>query len=526
MDVTNKRDNCSQYYHTSTRWGGILTNSKITWSAERWWYDLWDANPDFYIKIKDPQGNLLYSTNVIDDHNAPVSWNLKKQFIFLEEGSSIEIYDDDATSDSYGGNTIISVVEPGTYAWSNIKTQGTFTIEADPAIDAHWGMQRVYDFYKEKLGRNGYNNLGTMIYQFIDLYGETGDHELCNAYYSLDRNGIGYMVYGLGDGNEMTPVVALDIMGHEFSHSVTDFNGQGGLEYKSESGALNESFADILGTAIEFYTLKENANWEIGEDVMKFETNIRNMKDPKNARYIIREKFIQEFVMGFGLDDSTQLSTETWEVINGIDYTIPYAPQPDTYKGEHWEDTEDLSEENDNGGVHTNSGVQNYWFYLLSEGGAGVNDNGDSYNVKGIGIDKATQIAYRNLIFYLTPQATYEDAVDGSMSAAKDLYGEASSEQKSVYDAWCAVGLCNEKYEFINQDVNDISDDKFPNSYVKDEVLYILSKVDTEALIYDILGRRISTLSLKANEWSSTYIGTNKIVTIKTSEGAGKCLAR
>ncbi|NIW45715.1 MAG: hypothetical protein GWN30_13480, partial [Gammaproteobacteria bacterium] len=64
----------------------------------------------------------------------------------------------------------------------------------------------------------------------------------------------------------------------------------------------------------------------------------------------------------------------------------------------------------DNGGVHTNSGVQNYWFYLLSEGGSGVNDNGDAYFVTGIGIEEAAQIAYRNLTVYLMPGSDYPDA--------------------------------------------------------------------------------------------------------------------
>lgn len=525
-EVTDKRDNSMYYYHSSTRWGGVLTNIKITKSGQDWWYDIWDANPDFYIKIKDSKGTLLYKTSVKDDQKAPVSWNLKNKFIFLEEGSTIEIYDEDATNDSYGGNTTILVVEPGTYKWSNNKTAGSFTIEANPAVDAHWGMQRVYDFYKEKLGRKGYNNLGTIIYQFVDLYGETGDHEYNNAYFNYDNNGVGYMVYGLGDNLEYTPFVALDVMGHEFSHCVTSFNGQGGLDYESESGALNESFSDIIGTAIESYTLGEDADWTIGEKICKLNTNLRDMKNPKNAMRISREKYINSIVETMNLKDSTEIAPETWDKINSVDYTISYNPQPDTYKGKYWCNTDDVSEENDHGGVHTNSGVQNYWFYLLSEGGSGENDNGDTYFVRGIGIDKAVQIAYRNLIFYLTPQATYEDAVDGSMSAAKDLYGESSPEQKSVYDAWRAVGLYNKKYDYLFPGVDDIPENRSITSYIENGTLYVLSETDTEVYVYDILGRLINTMSVKANEWGSMNVESLQIVTIKASNYVEKCIAR
>lgn len=525
-DVTKKRDNSLIYSHTQTQWGGVLTNIKISWSAKEWWYDLWDTNPDFYLKIKDSRGNLLYKTNVKDDSSAPVSWNLKDKFIFLDEGSTIEIYDNDATSDSYGGNVVILKVEPGTYTWSNEKTSGTYTIEADPAIDAHWGMQRVYDFYKEKLGRNGYNNLGTRIYQFVDLYGETGDHEYNNAYFNYDNNGIGYMVYGLGDNIEYTPFVALDIMGHEFSHSVTSFNGQGGLDYESESGALNESFSDIIGTAIEFYALGKDANWTIGESICKLAINLRDMKNPKNAMCISREKYINSIVEIMNLKDSTEISSETWDMINSVDYTISNNPQPNTYKGKYWVNTDVTDDDNDHGGVHTNSGVQNHWFYLLSEGGKGKNDNGERYDVRGIGIDEAVQIAYRNLIFYLTPQASYEDAVDGSMSAAKDLYGESSIEQKSVYDAWCAVGLCMDKYEYLFQGIDDVTTNNHLSAYIEDEVLRIMSDIDTEVYVYDVLGRFIHSSSIKANEWNSVNIGSNKIMIVKTKEGVTKYLTK
>lgn len=95
----------------------------------------------------------------------------------------------------------------------------------------------------------------------------------------------------------------------------------------------------------------------------------------------------------------------------------------------------------DNGGVHTNSGVLNFWFYLLSEGKNGTNDKGFVYSVSGIGMDKAEAIAYRTLTTYLVPTSVYKDARTYSVIAATDLYGEGSNEVAQVNNAWDAVGV-------------------------------------------------------------------------------------
>ena len=157
-----------------------------------------------------------------------------------------------------------------------------------------------------------------------------------------------------GDGNaSWNPLVSLDIVGHEVSHGVTEYSA--GLVYSYESGALNESFSDIFGEAIENFATGSN-DWLMGEDIgVNPGSALRSMADP------------------------------------------PIKGDPDTYLGTNWR-----FDSADNGGVHTNSGVQNKWFYLMAVGEAGVNDNGQSYNVTGIGIDDAEAIAYRNLTVYLT----------------------------------------------------------------------------------------------------------------------------
>src|SRR5690606_1941265 len=110
--------------------------------------------------------------------------------------------------------------------------------------------------------------------------------------------------------------------------------------------------------------------------------------------------------------------------------------QPDTYQGVNW-----ATGTADNGGVHTNSGAVNYWFYLLAQGGSGTNDHSYSYSVSGIGLAKAAAIAYRTLTLYLTPTSQYANACSYSILAATDLYGASSAEVASVRNAWKAVGV-------------------------------------------------------------------------------------
>lgn len=522
-EATQFRDNCEHYQSPSSTFSGILTSITITKVSGNWWGNsLIDSDPDLYIKVKDSKGKLLYKTVVKEDTKFPVTWDLENHIIHIDELSTIEIYDEDYDSDDEGGSISLTKTEPGTYYWSNSKTSGYFTIKANPAVDAHWGMQKVLDFYSIKLNRNGYNNKGTRIFQFINPVGQCGEN-YNNAYATLDPNGIGYMVYGMGDGIQMNPVVSLDVMAHEFTHMVTNFNGNGGLNYVGESGALNESFSDILGTAVEFYGLGSKANWQIGEDVMVTYSDLRKMNAPKKSKAESKEKSIQAFLNVLGLDNASELPTEIIELINNIDENIGLSPQPDTYQGEYWIDTEDL--ENDHGGVHSNSGVQNYWFYLLAEGGIGTNDNNESYNIKGIGIENATKIAYRNLTFYLTPDATFEDAVDGSMKAAKDLYEDSPSILKTVYECWRAVGLHLDKYDKIynSNAIDDAINDEL-EIYSHEGFLYIKSSCSAPLIIVSTSGTLLYHTKISPDQETHINMSKENIVIVKVGDITRKVL--
>ena len=249
------------------------------------------------------------------------------------------------------------------------------------AVDAHWGAEKTYDYYLEKHARNSIDNKGFKLINMVHYGTSFG-----NAYWDGNR-----MVYGDGDGvNTKNPLVSLDIIGHEITHGLT-FN-TAKLVLQNESGALNESFSDIFGATIDWYARPDKANWKVGDEISPI---FRSLEDPSSTKH------------------------------------------PDTYQGEYWIPLNG----SDYGGVHSNNGVQNYWYYLLVQGGSGTNDLGKTFSVKGIGIDKAAAIVYRNLTVYMTSLSNFQDARFYSIQAAIDLYGSCSNEVESVTNAWYAVGV-------------------------------------------------------------------------------------
>ncbi|HNX07946.1 MAG TPA: M4 family metallopeptidase, partial [Bacteroidales bacterium] len=257
---------------------------------------------------------------------------------------------------------------------------GTNSYKDEVARDAHWGTEMTYDYFYNKFGRNSINNAGLKLVSYVHY-----DVNYVNAFWDGTK-----MTYGDGDAT-YSPLTTLDICGHEITHGLTEYTAN--LDYSNESGALNEGFSDIFGTGIEFYAKppSQTGNWTIGEQIG---SAFRSMSNP-----------------------------------NLYD-------QPDTYLGTDW-----YSGTGDNGGVHYNSGVLNFWFYLLSQGGSGTNDNGNAYSVTGITIAKAEQIAYRALTVYLTNTSQYANARTYTLQACTDLYGGCSQEMISTTNAWYAVGV-------------------------------------------------------------------------------------
>lgn len=271
------------------------------------------------------------------------------------------------------------------------------------ALDAHWGAMMTYDYWQQKHNRNSYNNAGAQIRSYVHV-----DNNYNNAFW----NG---SVMSYGDGscvsegcNGFDALTSIDVAAHEIGHAVTEFTAN--LAYQRESGALNEGFSDIWGAAVEHFakgngsdTNPTSAVWLIGDEIDRRSGSaaLRSMSNPTSQG------------------------------------------QPDTYGGTYWQNPNcgTPTQNNDYCGVHTNSGVLNYWFYLTVVGGSGTNDIGNSFNVSSIGMTKASAIAYRTLNNYLSSNSTFANARTGAIQAAVDLYGAGGAEEQAVTNAWHAVGV-------------------------------------------------------------------------------------
>ena len=303
------------------------------------------------------------------------------------------------------GNTDNPSPQPGpTTAGGGDVGMNSPTTEKEFGAQVHWGLDKSHYFYFDKFGRNGWNGTNGSINAFIYAYFtgtkncwlvDQSPHQ-SNASFNIGTGlvkvGSGDCYLGASDG-----FGALDIMGHEFTHGVTQNNGSGGLDYSGESGALNESFSDIFGEAIE--------NEGTGSN---------------------------DFKVGNDRSDGAALHMPIRSFTNPNEFD-----QPDTYGGTYWYTGSDESIR-----VHKNSGVQNFMFYLLSQGGSGTNDNGTAYSVSGIGIVKAYKIAYQALTSgYYTSNSTHADSRRAWVRAAADLFGNCSNEVVQAKNAWAAVGV-------------------------------------------------------------------------------------
>jgi len=270
----------------------------------------------------------------------------------------------------------------------NLFGNGSTSSRESAAVDAQYGTNVTWDYYKLVHGRNGIFGTGAGSFNRVH-YGSN----YVNAFWDGTK-----MTYGDGDGVNYGPLVSLDVAGHEMSHGVTENSAN--LTYSGESGGLNESTSDIFGTLVEFYA--NNAN------------------DPGD--YLIGEEFDLKNHVGFRRMDN---------------------PSSDGSSVNCW------SSGAGNLDVHYSSGIGNHFFYLLSEGSGtksigGVTHSSSTCNgstVTGIGRDAAGRIWYRALTVYMTSSTNYQGARTASLSAARDLYGAGSVQESAVAAAWSAVSV-------------------------------------------------------------------------------------
>jgi Zn-dependent metalloprotease len=275
-------------------------------------------------------------------------------------------------------------------------------------VDAHTYAGYTYDYYFKRFGRRGLDNQDIEILSIVhpvrrdDVRTQPASIVgalYLNAFYAGD----GLMVYGEGlptglrdnSGRNWNYLAGgIDVVSHELTHGVTEFTSN--LQYVGESGALNESFSDMMGTSVEFFFQEPGqgalrADYLLGEDVIT-PGGLRSMQSPAS------------------LGDPDHYS---------LRYTGPL----------------------DNGGVHINSGIPNHVYYLAIEGGRNRVSGITVQGVGGANREQIEKVMYRAFAFMMPPQATFADARRITLQSARDLYGAGGAPERALTQAWDAVGV-------------------------------------------------------------------------------------
>jgi Zn-dependent metalloprotease len=270
---------------------------------------------------------------------------------------------------------------PGTL----VRSEGQTPVSDQAVNQAYDGLGDTFNFYFDIYHRNSIDNAGLPLKAIVH-YGSNYD----NAFWDGQE-----MVFGDGDNIIFTGFTgAIDVIGHELTHGVT--GSEANLTYQGQPGALNESVSDVFGSLVKQFALNQTADkadWLIGAGILAKGIQgvaLRSMKAPGTAY------------------DDPKLGKD---------------PQPADMA--HFVHTTD-----DNGGVHTNSGIPNHAFYLVATA------------IGGNAWDKAGQIWYDTLIDHrLKTNASFASFAQMTILNAGARYGANSVEQKAVIDAWQTVGV-------------------------------------------------------------------------------------
>ena len=256
--------------------------------------------------------------------------------------------------------------------------------------EAYDGSGVTYDLYSNEYQRNSIDGNGMRLDSTVH-YRQGYD----NAFWDGEQ-----MVYG--DGDENMPAderlfnrftIAIDIIGHELTHGVTQFEAK--LQYFQQPGALNESMSDVFGSLVKQYQLQQLAS---------------------EADWIIGGGLLTENVDGVGIRSMKAPGTAYDDPVLGKD------PQPG-----HMSDY--VNTLSDNGGVHINSGIPNRAFYITA------------VELGGFAWERAGRIWYVTLKDKLTANSRFQDCANLTYQTAGELFGAGSLEQQAVKKGWAEVGL-------------------------------------------------------------------------------------
>ncbi len=274
------------------------------------------------------------------------------------------------------------------------------SVAADRVVaDAQANAAAAYHFYLSRFGRAGFDGRDTPVPVVVHPVSQAEWASLQTPYARYFGGAFwdGHLiVLGEGtppgatlDGRAWRPAArALDLVAHEFTHAVIDTSS--GLVYRHDAGALAEAFSDIMASAVEQAVRPQSDDDLIGEDAVS--GGLRSLAHPA----------------ALGLPDHASLRVE---------------------------------DDADNGGVHANSSIVSHAYYLAVRGG--VNET-SGVRVEGVGNAHRAEIEkafYRAFVYMLPQSATFATAREATIQAARDLYGEGSTAERALRQAWLAVGI-------------------------------------------------------------------------------------
>lgn len=320
--------------------------------------------------------------DLLDNNRSFGAWQVSGSQIVLEDASKSMFNSGQSNMPNDPVGAIITLSALGTspevqssFNYDFVSATG-LNFNNKTAVSGHWNSSKSYDYFKNTFNRNSIDGVGGNIIAFVEVADNDGS-SMENAFW----NGAA-MWYGNGGSTFKRLARGLDVGGHEMTHGVVEKTAN--LEYQDESGAMNESFADIFGAMI------DRDDWKIGEDVMQTGVNPTNcLRDLSNPN-------------------------------NGVSSNSP------------WWQPKQMSEKytgnDDNGGVHINSGITNRAFFLFASNAS-------------VGKDKAEQVYYKALRDYLVKSSKFTDLRIAVLQASNDLYGATVAQAAaSAFDVVGIVG--------------------------------------------------------------------------------------
>ena len=288
---------------------------------------------------------------------------------------------------------------------TNLNSWDTFGLDRGAGVDAYYYLGQVEQYYRLVHGRASYDDNGALIKALVSDPGcypantcpidpgpppQQDSPDFDNAlWYSYDKT-----FHFAPSQTELPNSVALDVVGHEFQHAVTEFTL--GLKYQDESGALNESLSDVFGELIESHYRPDTANIALfGEDTLN-PNDVRNLSDPSLSKKDPQPDYY--------------LNTAPWP---SVAYDVGTA---------------------DHGGVHTNSGVPNNAWYLATMGGTNKTSQRSVDPADALGVVASEKLYYAVMTSLgPSPNLMFVDF-------ARALV-QTSSGATAVGCAWYAVGV-------------------------------------------------------------------------------------